>query len=215
MNLGIFSINDTIYFRANTVNSQGSALDATVGPAFSVFTEDSATAIDTGSMSKVGTTEGFYEGSFAIPTASYSAGQHFILLEATVDGQTPKAYLTFQAVRADQSVEDTFQEIHTIGDSIPSIGEGSESIDHNFGGTDNYRVTASGTPVADVDIRAFVTSDYDAGRKSNRYVVGQTRTLTNGRWATGIRLDPAAYTLEFSKTGAYRTTTAEIAVTAT
>ncbi|KKK60211.1 hypothetical protein LCGC14_3026610, partial [marine sediment metagenome] len=33
MNLGIFSINDTIYFRANTVNSQGSALDATVGPA--------------------------------------------------------------------------------------------------------------------------------------------------------------------------------------
>lgn len=212
MNLGIFSINDTVYFRANTVNKQGSALDATAGPTFSVFADDGDTAIATGTMTKVGVVEGFYEGSFTIPSASYTPGQHFILLEATVDGETPKAYLVFQVVRADQSVEDTFQEVHTIGDQIPSIGAGSESIDHNFEGTDNYRVVANGAPVADVGIRAFVKSDYDAGRTSNRYVVGQTTTLTNGRWASVIRLDPGSYTLEFSKTGSYRTQTTDITV---
>ncbi|KKK49132.1 hypothetical protein LCGC14_3138170, partial [marine sediment metagenome] len=138
---------------------------------------------------------------------------HFVLMEATVDNQTPKASIAFQLVAADQSVEDTFQEIQLIGEQVPSIGEGSISIDHNSGAVDNYRVTANGTPLADVEIRAFVKSDYDAGRKSNRYVVGQTRTLTNGRWATVIRLDPAAYTLEFSKTGAFQTATADITVT--
>ncbi len=213
MYLGIFSINDTVYFRATTVNKEGSALDASVGPTFSVYADGSTTAISTGTMSKVGSKEGFYEGSFTVPTATYTTGQHFVLLEATVDSQTPKGSITFQLVREDQSVEETFQEIQLIGDQVPSIGEGSISIDHNFGSVDNFRVTANGTPLADVEIRAFVKSDYAAGRKSNRYVVGQTRTLTDGRWATVIRLDPAAYTLEFSKIGSYRTTTADITVT--
>lgn len=212
MYLGIFSINDTVYFRATTVNRNGSALDATVGPTFSVYEDGSTTALVTGSMSKVGSEEGFYEGSFTVPAASFTVGQHFVLLEATVDGQTPKASITFQLVSEDQSVEETFQEIQLIGDQVPSIGEGSVSIDHNFGGADNYRVIANGTPLADVEIRAFVKSDYDAGRKSNQYVVGQTRTLTDGRWATVIRLDPGAYTLQFSKIGAFRTATANITV---
>lgn len=213
MYLGIFSISDIIYFRATAVDQQGSALDATVGPTFSVYEDGGTTALATGSMSKVGSKEGFYEGSFTVSAITFTAGQHFILLEATVDGQTPKASVTFQLVNEDQSVEDTFQEIQLIGEQVPSIGEGSISIDHDFGSADNYRVTANGTPLADVEIRAFVQSDYAAGRKSNQYIVGQTRTLTDGRWATVIRLDPAAYTLEFSKTGAFQTATADITVT--
>lgn len=213
MYLGVFSVNDTIHFRATTVNKQGSALDATTGPSFSVYADGGATAISTGSMSKVGSKEGFYKGSFTVPTASFSPGQHFVLLETTVDGQTPKGAITFQLVREDQSVEETHQEIQDIGDQVPSIGEGSVSIDHNFGGADSFRIVANGTPIADVSIRAFVKSDYTAGRKANRFVVGQTRTLTNGRWATVIRLDPGSYTLEFSKTGAFRTSKSNITVT--
>jgi len=213
MYLGIFSINDTVYFRATTVNKQGSALDATTGPTFSVYEDGGTTALSTGSMTKVGAKDGFYEGSFTVPTATYTTGQHFVLLEATVDGETPKGAITFQLVNENQSLEETFQEIELIGQQVPGIGEGSVSIDHNFSSVDNFRVVANGTPLADVDIRAFVASDYTAGRKSNRYIVGQTRTLTDGRWATVIRLDPAQYTLEFSKVGAYRTTTTTIAVT--
>ena len=212
MYLGIFSINDTVYFRATTMDQSGSALDATAGPAFSVYADGGTTAMATGSMSKVGSKDGFYEGSFSVPTASFTPGQHFVLLEATVDGQTPKASITFQLVSDTLSLEETFQEIKDTGDQVPSIGEGTVSIDHNFGGTDNFRVVASGTPIADVVIRAFVKGDYDAGLKSNQYIVGQTRTLTNGRWTTVIRLDPGIYTLEFSKSGAYRTNTADITV---
>jgi len=188
-------------------------LDASVGPTFSVYKEGGGTtAISTGVMTKVSLKTGFYEGNFTVPLSLYAVGQHFILLEATVDGQTPKASITFQLVAATQSVEQTFQEIQDIGANVPSIGSGTESIDHNFGGTDNLRVVAGGTPIADVSIRAFVASDYASGRYSNNYVVGQTKTLTDGRWSTVIRLNKGTYTLEFSKAGSFKTSTANIQV---
>ncbi len=214
MYLGIFSINDTIRFRANTVNKQGSALDATVGPIFEVYLAGETTTIATGAMTKVAAKTGFYQGSFSAG-AGYDVGQYSILIEATVDGETPSANVMFQLVSDEQSLEETFDEIQLIGDSIPIIGAGSVSIDHNFGGTDNYRVTAGGTPLAAVDIRAFVKTDYDAGRKANRFIVGQTVTTTDGRWGNVIRLDPGTYTLEFSKKGSYRTTTVTVTVKGT
>lgn len=214
MNLGIFSINDTIYFRANTVNKQGSAIDATSDPTFSVYQANNVTTpLTTGIMTPITSKTGFYEGSFS--TTSFSLGQYFILMEAAVDGQTPSANLTFQLTSDATSLEETFQEVQTIGDSISnlnaSVGSGTVSIDHNYGGTDKYRITAHGKPLADVEIRAFVKSDYDAGRKANRYTVGQTTTLTNGRWSTPIRLDPGTYVLEFSKNG-YKINSASITV---
>lgn len=212
MYLGIQSLNDTIYFRANTVNKQGSSLDASAGPTFFVYPVGSSTELSTGTMSKVGTKTGHYEGFFIADDVGFSDGQHFILIEATVDGETPSAHMNFQLVSDEQSIEETFTEIQLIGDSIPIIGAGSVSIDHNFGGVDNYRVTASGTPLADVAIRAFVKGDYDAGRKANRFVVGQTKTKTDGRWLSVIRLDPGDYTLEFSKKGDYRTKTVNITI---
>jgi len=213
MYLGIFSINDTVYFRANTVTKQGSSVDATAGPTYKVYAENSATVITTGTMSKVGSETGYYEGAFGAAEADYSDGQHFILIQATVDNETPAAQLSFQLVSDEMSLEETFQEIQMIGDAIPIIGEGTISIDHNYGGTDNYRVTSNGTPLSDVDIRAFVKTDYDAGLRANQYIVGQTRTKTDGRWVSVIRLDPGAYVLEFSKPGSYRTNTVDVTVT--
>ncbi len=214
MYLGTFSLNDTVYFRVTTVNKRGSALDATVGPTFTVYSEADDTGLVTGTMDKVGTKTGHYDGSFPVSDVTFLIGQHFILIEATVDGQTPAATIAFQLVSDDLSLEETFQGVETIEGSIPLIGQGSESVDHNFGGTDNFRVTSGGTPLADVDIRAFVKTDYDAGRKANQYIVGQSKTKTDGRWVSVMRLDPTTYTLEFSKKGAYRTQIANITVTA-
>lgn len=211
MYLGIFSANDLIYFRATTVDRQGSAINATAGPDFQVFVNNSSSALLSGSMANVET--GAYEGSFTASEATYLPGQYFILIDATVDGETPKAHITFQLVSDDLSLEESFQEIQVIGNSVPLIGEGTTSIDHNFGGTDNYRVTASGTPLSDVDIRVFVRTDYDAGLRANKHIVGQSRTGTDGRWVSIIRLDPGNYVIEFSKTGQYRTNTANITVT--
>lgn len=213
MYLGIHSLNDTVYFRANTVNRQGSALDASTGPTFEVYNVGGTVAIGSGTMSKVGSKTGHYEGSFSASDASYSQGQHFILIEATVDGQTPSAHINFQLTSKDLSVEETFQEIQIIGDSVPLIGEGTVSIDHNFGGTDNYRITSNGTPLSDVHIRVFVKTDHDAGLVANQYVVGQSRTQTDGRWVSVIRLDPGTYVLEFSKPGSFTTDTDDITVT--
>lgn len=211
--LGIFSLNDTIYFRVNTVNKQGSALDATSGPTFSVYSDGSASTSATGSMSKVGSKTGYYEGSFTASSAGFNVGQYDILIEATVDSETPNATIPFQLVSDTQSLEETTAEIQLIGDNVPAIGQGSVSIDHNYGGTDKLRVTSSNNrPLASVVIRAFVKSDYNAGRKSNTYTVGQTSTKTDGRWSSVIRLDPGSYVLEFSKKGSFKTSTTTIKV---
>jgi len=107
----------------------------------------------------------------------------------------------------------SFDEIQTIGDAAPILGSGTVSIDHNFGSTDAFRITSgANTPLADVRIRAFVKSDYDVGRISNSFVVGESTTNTAGRWRAAIRLNPGTYTLEFSKPGAFNLQTADITV---
>lgn len=212
MFLGIHSSNDVIYFRANTVDKQGSATDATTGPSFSVYKTGGSTTLNTGTMSKVGSKTGHYVGSFTASDANYDAGQYFILVEATVDGQTPAAHINFQLVSDGISLEETFQDVQAIAGSTSGVGSGSISIDHNFGATDNYRITGNGTPLADVVIRAFARTDYNAGQRANSYVVGQTKTKTDGRWQSVIRLDTGSYTLEFSKKGAFRTQIANITV---
>lgn len=208
MYLGIFALNETIYFSANTVNQQGSAEDATAGPIFSIYSSEGSTSIASGVMTKIGSNTGFYRGSFLASDTIFAIGQHFILIEATVDGQTPNANVLFQLVGDDHSLEETFDNI----DAAVALLGGSISVDHNYGGTDNYRVLSNGTPIADVRIRAFVKTDYDAGRKANSFVVGESRTKTDGRWVSVIRLDPGTYTLEFSKTGNFQTKTANVTV---
>ncbi len=214
MSLGIFSINDTVYFRANTVNSAGSATDATGNPTFAVYATSGTTTAATGNMTKVGSKTGFYHGNFSTAAASFSSGQYFILIEATVAGETPKAHVSFQLVTDERSVQEIFDEIQIIGDAVPILGSGTVSVDHNFGSTDAFRVTnGTNTPLTDVRIRAFVKSDYDAGRIANSFVVGESVTNTEGRWRAAIRLSPGNYTLEFSKPGVFNLQTSNITVT--
>jgi len=211
MSLGIFSVNDTIYFRVNVVNSQGSATDASSGPTFTVYEKGSSTALTNGTMSKIGSKTGYYEGSFE--ATSFNTNQHFILVEATVGSITPNAQISFQITEDGQSIQETFDKIDDMNDAIPIIGSGTVSVDHNYGKTDKYRVVAGGTPISDVHIRAFSSSDYNNSRKGNQYVVGQSRTGTDGRWLSVIRLNPGSYVLEFSKPGLFQTKTSSLTVT--
>ena len=213
MGLGIYAVDETIYFRVNTVDTQGSATDATAGPFYRIYKYGGTSPVTTGTMTLIdaANTGGFYEAN--IDTSGYDTGQYFIYVYATVDGENPATTIGFQLVSADRTVKQTFDDIETIVEATPNIGDGSVSIDHDYGGTDNYRVlSASGKPIADVQIKAYTSTDYNNGRKSNTYIVGQTETKSDGRWKSVIRLDPGTYVFEFSKRTAFKTKTASITV---
>jgi len=215
--LGIFSIGETVYFDANTVDKEGSALAPTVGPDYQVFKQADDTVQASGSMTDRGdaTSVALFRGSF--DTTTFSVGQYFIHLYATVDGETPEAVINFQLVSADQSVDATFTEIQNISDDLTTLSElqgtGSVSVDHDYGGTDTFRTVTNGAPVSRVTIRAYTASDYNAGLRANRYVIGQAMTGSDGRWTTPIRIDPGSYILEFSKPGAFEIETTTLTVT--
>jgi hypothetical protein len=81
---------------------------------------------------------------------------------------------------------------------------GAVEVDHNYGGTDALVVTApSGAGVDGVDIHVYLKSDYDAGNRSNDYVVARTLTTVGGRWARPVMLDAGVYTLIFHKQGQF------------
>ena len=95
------------------------------------------------------------------------------------------------------------------------LGQGSVLVDHNFGGVDNLRVIGDqvGAPVDNVIITAFLKSDYDANNKTAAFIKAQTFTNVDGRWAAPMSLDPATYTLLFSKQGIVQDKIANITVT--
>jgi hypothetical protein len=93
-------------------------------------------------------------------------------------------------------------------------GSGSISVDHNYGGTDNYRyVTSGGVAVDNAQIQAFLRSDYEDGHRGAAFVVGESSTRADGRWARSMQLDPGDYILTFFKPGAYGVDTADLTVT--
>lgn len=83
------------------------------------------------------------------------------------------------------------------------FGTGPSPVDHNYGGTDNFRVlTSLGASVADARITVFLKSEYDAGNRSSAFVRGRSITLSDGRWQQPIMLEPGTYTMVISKQGA-------------
>lgn len=93
------------------------------------------------------------------------------------------------------------------------LGSGAVLVDHDYGGEDNLRyVSPSGVGIANGVIQAFYTSDYDAGRRSRNYILGETRTAYDGRWQRPLALDPGDYTLIYFKPGEYAVSTKTITV---
>jgi hypothetical protein len=98
--------------------------------------------------------------------------------------------------------------------AIPGTGDGSVSVDHDYGSTDALAYkTSGGVGINNASVRAYLTTDYDAGNRSSAYVKGTTTTDVNGRWETPLLLDPGAYTLEFCLQGYYGPDTQEVTVT--
>ncbi len=79
-------------------------------------------------------------------------------------------------------------------------GFGTHYVNHNYGGADNLLVVdPDGSPQGGVLITAFLKTDWDAGNRSNVYNRGQTTTLQDGRWQTGLMLPLGDIVLTFSK----------------
>jgi hypothetical protein len=83
-------------------------------------------------------------------------------------------------------------------------GIGAVAVDHNYGGTDAlaYR-TGEGRGIDNATIHAFLKCDYDKGRRSAKYIQGESRTNVQGRWMFPIMLDPGNYKLVFFVQGRY------------
>lgn len=93
-------------------------------------------------------------------------------------------------------------------------GDGSVTVNHNTGGTDNLRyVTSAGAGIEDAYVRAYLKADYDAGNRGAAFVKAIVRTGPDGRWVQDMKLDPATYVFEFVKQGAYGPDTKEHTVT--
>jgi hypothetical protein len=92
-------------------------------------------------------------------------------------------------------------------------GDGSVMVDQDYGGADalSYK-TGAGAGVANATIVVYLTSDYNAGNRSNAFIVAKTSTVVGGKWAFALKLDPNAYTLIYYKTGEYGPDKKEITV---
>jgi len=111
----------------------------------------------------------------------------------------------------------------TPGSGSIGLGTGDTAVDHNTGGTDNLKFeVTSGTNVTGIDgadVRAYLASDYTAGRRSTAYVKGQTETGpvggVSGRMPSPMYLQSNSgsntYTIEFNGAG-YQTATTTIAI---
>ena len=95
--------------------------------------------------------------------------------------------------------------------SVAGTGNGDTAVDHDTGGADTYTVLdSSSDPVGDVNIKAFLKSEYDA---SNFILRAFTTTADDGTWRTPIYLDSGlTYTLLFEKPNVYGPATAEITI---
>ena len=83
-------------------------------------------------------------------------------------------------------------------DGDPGIGEGSVRVDHDYGGTDNYRLldTTTSSPLDNAYIYAYTAFDYDNGNYVRPEATrGITWTNVEGRWVNALWLDPGDYRL--------------------
>lgn len=99
------------------------------------------------------------------------------------------------------------------GPTPAGSGDGSIAVGSDYGGIDalSYR-TAGGAGIDDAAVRAYLASDYTAGRVGESFVVARTATDAAGRLVAPLLLDPGSYVLLYSKQGAYGPDTLNLTV---
>lgn len=112
------------------------------------------------------------------------------------------------SVRVTGTVNDTsVNTVSTLRSSTPILrsdilGAGQVLVDHDYPTTDNLRVvTPDGVGIEDSNVKAYLTTEYDAGMRGTNAIRGQTLTDTTGRWIAPFALDPGSYTFVFSSPG--------------
>lgn len=99
---------------------------------------------------------------------------------------------------------------------LPTAGDGTVRVDHDYGGTDalQYTSTPDGCGIVGAQILAIPRTDYDAGLRTADHACAASATTANGRWAFAMLLEPGEYMLVFQKDGAYGPDAVPLTVTA-
>lgn len=113
-----------------------------------------------------GLLHGIYQ--FSVPDAALATGANEVTFVITAAG-----------------IKDRVVRIK-LADSTGGGGSGDTAVDHNTGGTDNLRVVQNGVGVDGVTLRAYLTSDYNAGTYD---VQATATTKSDGRWTAPMFLD--------------------------
>lgn len=102
-------------------------------------------------------------------------------------------------------------------------GVGSLGVNADTGGADNLRLISGGIGVDGADVRAYLKSDFDAGKVAWSFIKGQTKTgpvnkadgfgAISGRMPRPMYLTPGAtYTIAFNKPGVLSTIATEVTI---
>lgn len=147
----------------------------------------------------------------------------------TVTSQTT-AVVQSRQIQLGQGQEIRFQALGRAGDSAVDLdvvlldvtpaaladiyGAGLIPVDHNTGGSDNYRtLDVNSAAISDVKISAYLQSDYNAGNRSAAFLKGRTQTGVDGRWRAPLSLEAGVYTLVFAKPPHFNSDTRTLTVT--
>ena len=121
-----------------------------------------------------------------------------------------------------QSGDTSVDTIATLRSSTPIqatdiFGTGPIAVDQNYGGPLALAYqTAMGVGIVGATVLAYLTSDYNAGRRAQNFAQGRTVTIAGGVWQTPLMLLPLGtandYTILFTLPGAYGPDTVTITV---
>lgn len=148
------------------------------------------------------------QAGFVLRSAAANAG-------AVVSGAVTSADRSTIASKVWDRARSQHASSGTFGQAVGNLfGFGGTPVDENTGGTDALRLLdSSAQPIQDATVTIYLKSHYDSGLRTSHYIKGQTTTKANGRWRHAIFLTAGStYTVQFSKSGAIETTTAEITI---
>jgi hypothetical protein len=89
-----------------------------------------------------------------------------------------------------------------IAGAASGAGTGDIIVDEDTGGADNLLVEIMGSGVGNVQVRAFLKTDWDAGHRDiETYCKGQIVTDSDGAWASPMHLAAGQYVFDFDLPG--------------
>lgn len=84
-----------------------------------------------------------------------------------------------------------------------AAGVGVVRVDQNYGGPNRLCAISDGVLVDNAEVLFYLSSDFLAGRRANKFIVAASRTQADGSWVSAVMLDPAEYVLQFHKQGEF------------